>query len=284
MNKDNQIMLTDMLNLSEGELSGARVRLMVSWGENPLDIFLRNPAEINDLHLLNRKSRRDFSEGCTVIALVRMASSNDSWLFTGARTITKVLDKPREDGVGYEAEDIERLVPYFGRVVVHYHNSTQRMIRDLKGIRDELVVTNVLPNLYEGEPFPGFDKVCLTYEKLKSILDHERADWINAFRSQKAVYLITDTSNGKLYVGSATAGGDAGMLLRRWREYAEGQTGGNQGLVELVREMGSDYVKSNFQYSILENYNERTSDDFILSREQWWKRVLCSREHGYNRN
>ena len=74
------------------------------------------------------------------------------------------------------------------------------------------------------------------------------------------------------------------MLLRRWREYAEGQTGGNQGLVELVREMGSDYVKSNFQYSILENYNERTSDDFILSREQWWKRVLCSREHGYNRN
>ena len=32
MDKGSQIMLTDMLNLSERELSGARVRLMVSWG------------------------------------------------------------------------------------------------------------------------------------------------------------------------------------------------------------------------------------------------------------
>ena len=284
MDQVREIMLTDLLNLAEEETARAKVRFIVNWGEDPLDIFLENPREINEIHLLNRKTKRDFSRGDIAIALIRMTSSNDSWLFTAARQITEVFDEPQEDGVGYRAEDIDRLAPYFGRVVVHYHNTTQKMIRKLKGVQDQLVVTNVLPDPYEGEPFPGYDKVCLTYDKLKSILDHDRTDWINALRGQKAVYLITDKSNGKLYVGSATAGGDAGMLLRRWRDYAEGLTGGNEGLIELVKEKGVDYVQANFQYSILENFNEHTDDKYIIGREQWWKRVLCSKEHGYNKN
>lgn len=74
------------------------------------------------------------------------------------------------------------------------------------------------------------------------------------------------------------------MLLSRWRSYIENGHGGNVELKEVVLKKGFEYVKKNFQYSILENYNSRVDDDYILSRESWWKETLKSREFGYNSN
>ena len=34
----------------------------------------------------------------------------------------------------------------------------------------------------------------------------------------------------------------------------------------------------------LENYNARMDDNYILSREKWWKDTLCTRQFGYNKN
>ena len=53
---------------------------------------------------------------------------------------------------------------------------------------------------------------------------------------------------------------------------------------KIVNELGFDYVKQNFQYSILENYNARIDDRVILERENWWKETLQSRAWGYNSN
>lgn len=107
-------------------------------------------------------------------------------------------------------------------------------------------------------------------------------DWLDALRNQKAVYLITDTSNGKMYVGSATA--QYGMLLQRWTNYIDNGHGGNVELKYIVDTKGFDYIKANFQYSVLENYNARMDDNYILSREKWWKDTLCTRQFGYNKN
>ena len=96
------------------------------------------------------------------------------------------------------------------------------------------------------------------------------------------MYLITDTKNGKHYVGSATS--ESGMLLSRWRAYISSGHGGNKELITLVESKGFDYVKQYFQYSILENYNSREDDKKILERESWWKEALKSREFGYNAN
>ena len=51
-----------------------------------------------------------------------------------------------------------------------------------------------------------------------------------------------------------------------------------------IAEKGFDYIKQNFQYSILENYNARVDDRVILDRESWWKETLQSRTFGYNDN
>lgn len=96
------------------------------------------------------------------------------------------------------------------------------------------------------------------------------------------MYLITDKNNGKLYVGSAT--GENGMLLQRWQNYAENGHGGNVELKALIEREGFEYIKQNFQYSILENYNSKVDDESILTRESWWKETLQSRRFGYNSN
>ena len=103
-----------------------------------------------------------------------------------------------------------------------------------------------------------------------------------ALQNQKAVYLITDTYTGKLYVGSATS--QYGMLLQRWSDYIANGHGGNKGLKDIVNSKGFDYVKKYFQYSILENYNVKMDDNYILKREKWWKDTLKSREFGMNEN
>ena len=55
-------------------------------------------------------------------------------------------------------------------------------------------------------------------------------------------------------------------------------------LKELVREKGFDYIKKNFQYTIIENFNAKVDDHYVLERESYWKEVLRSREFGYNKN
>ena len=100
----------------------------------------------------------------------------------------------------------------------------------------------IILTTFDDDDFPGYDRVKLLYPQLRSILDRGKKDWIAALENQKAVYLITDINTGKLYVGSATS--DYGMLLQRWRSYADNGHGGNKRLKEIVDSDGIDYVLS----------------------------------------
>ena len=76
------------------------------------------------------------------------------------------------------------------------------------------------------------------------------------------------------------------MLWSRWSAYVANGHGGNKELVAIVNDVskGFDYVKKHFQYTILENFNSKVDDSYILQREALWKKVLCSKEFGYNDN
>ena len=94
------------------------------------------------------------------------------------------------------------------------------------------------------------------------------------------MYVITDNSTGKQYVGSAY-GGDG--IWSRWCAYAKNGHGGNAELRLLLQDEGAAHA-DNFQYSILEVCDLNTSDDFIIGRESHWKTVLRTREYGLNSN
>lgn len=138
-------------------------------------------------------------------------------------------------------------------------------------------------------PFPGFDRVRLTHHELREMVeDHRYADWRAALSEVQGIYLITDSSNGKQYVGKADGGE---RILGRWTSYARDGHGGNVALRELAfSSAGSTAIKvrtdhaRHFVFSILRVFGPSTSSSEVDVAESHYKRALMTREFGLNRN
>ena len=273
------IYLNDLLNLTKEDLKNAKIRFHQWNGYNdPMELYKNNPDIINNQWLFWRGKQRYFSVGQIAICLLKL--SDERWLLTTVKRISKELGK--NEGINYEGEELKEYNKYFGRVIIKYHKTIPSQGRYYADICNELEVEQILPAIFDGDDFPGYDKVRLSYYQLKTVLDRGKRDWIAALENQKAVYLITDTFNGKMYVGSATS--DKGMLLQRWKEYVKNGHGGNKELKRIVDEQKLCYIEKYFQYSILENYNSKIEDEVIKERESWWKETLKTRQFGYNDN
>lgn len=276
---DALLYLNDLLRIDEAELENVKIRFTQTTGDDDrLAKYLSDPDIINNTAFLWRTNQRYFNVGQTAISLLNL--SHNTWLLTTIKKITKELGIT--GGINYEAEEVEQYTPYFGRVIIKYRKTHQTQGVFAKSIINKLEVAQILPSVFDGEDFPGYDKVKLSFSQLETIIARNKRDWINALEKQKAIYLITDMNNGKQYVGSAY--GENGMLLHRWSNYISNGHGGNRELIELVNQLGFDYVKEHFQYSILENYNARVDKRVILQRESWWKETLGTRIFGYNAN
>lgn len=275
---DGILKLNDLLNLTPEELEVCKIRLNTHNNEtNPIDEFKRDPDSLLKWNYWNSKR---YKVGQISIGLVNMG--NDRWLLFTVGKIIRLLDVDYKKGVGVEYKTYEKYKDLYGRVVIGYHNESQQLFRNAIPLIDQLVVKEILPSVYTGFDFPGYDKVCLSYEELYTIVNGNYPSYQNALKNQKAVYVITDKATGKLYIGSATA--EKGMLLQRWTSYINNGHGGNKALIELVNREGFDYIKHNFQYSIIENYNAIIDDNFVLEREKYWKDVLQTIKFGYNDN
>ncbi len=274
------ILLNHLLEFSIDDYDKIRVKFNQINEENaePKDVYQNRPDEINNNWLFWRKNRRYFSVGQIAVCLVDL--KDNRWLLTTIKEVTKELSV--KNGINYIGKEIDKFKPYFGRVIIKFHKTSRVQVFKFGKVQDKLEVIQILPTVYDGDDFTGYENVCLSFIQLEAILKRGKRDWLAALKNQKAVYLITDKNNGKLYVGSAT--GKNGMLLQRWGNYIATGHGGNKELIELVKEKGIEYIRKYFQYSILENYNMRTDDDYVLQRESWWKEILQSRKFGYNAN
>lgn len=127
-------------------------------------------------------------------------------------------------------------------------------------------------------PFPGYDTVRRTYRELQqAVHDPHYKQWQAALRAVKAIYLITDLSNGKHYVGKADG---ADGLLGRWTAYADNGHGWNKELVNLPKGQCD-----HFQFSILQVFEPKTLDRKVNDAESHYKLALQSRApFGYNAN
>jgi len=143
-------------------------------------------------------------------------------------------------------------------------------------------VQEILREPYSGRSFPGFENIDLSFEELETLVRNNRPDWKAALASVKGIYLISDITTGKHYIGSAS--GDQG-IWSRWCAYVATGHGGNAELRTLVSDPTLDYCRKSFRFALLEFRPSVTSDDVILMRESFWKRILLTRgEYGLNRN
>ena len=208
------------------------------------------------------------------------------FIFGGLYKIKKI-EPEVYDEVGYELTLMEDYKEYRKRLIVKLKKPIGRDLynRLYKNIQDTLEpeVYEIAPNTKLGH-FPGYQNVTLSHPQMQQIISRNEPSWKQALMNVKGVYVITDLSNGKLYIGSASGNTDG--IWQRWSDYAniENLTGGNKLLNEIKLDKGKDYIVNNFQYSILEIFDTKTKANTIINRENYWKNVFCTRKYGMNYN
>ena len=73
-------------------------------------------------------------------------------------------------------------------------------------------------------------------------------------------------------------------IWNRWKDYVADGHGGNKELKKIVKDKGFEYIQNNFHYTLLEQILNTASNEYVISRENYWKEVLLSRKFGYNSN
>ena len=266
------IKLNDILGIEDLETCKVRFLTNLSKDINPLDLFRNNNIEkLMGWLFWNYSNQKSFKVGQTAIGLVR--TQGNKWLLFNVSKVTEDWNKFNDVGFGHEP--LQQYEKYFGRVIVEYNNKSQNLVRLASKVLHECNVAQILEQKYEDDEFPGYDEINLSWDSLSRIIN--KGAWKTALENQKGVYLITDISNGKMYVGSAY--GD-NMIYGRWTQYTNNGHGGNVNL----KSLDFEYIKKNFRYSILEIYKSTTDDKLIIKREAWWKETLLSRKYGYNEN
>ena len=212
------------------------------------------------------------------------------WLFGGVYEVlsSKPIRINNDDGDywKYETKLLDIQKDLIGRAVFYFKKEFRASypmleLKSSNGMSPcEIYVSSILEKMVTIDDFPGFDRVNIDYRTLQLIISDNISSWYSALSNVKGIYLITDKTSGKQYVGSAY--GDE-CIWQRWSEYANNGHGGNVELKELLREKGAEY-KSNFRYAILEICNMSLGNEHILSREKHWKDVLLTRQFGLNKN
>jgi hypothetical protein len=270
-----EIQLIDVLPIENAEEYKLHLGGINEDGEHPLDLYLEDKQSWigwNQWRGPKNEWNRDY-----IFSLIEFYPKSNAWLFGG---IFKVMERKPHS---YVLEVQKKYEMYIGRLIINFYRyqglrgrafRLERYIQDMK-------VNQILEYEYTGEVFPGFENINHDFRILEPIFTTEKGDWKTALENVKGVYIITDRSNGKAYIGSAYG---AYGIWSRWATYIGTLHGGNDELASLIERKGKRYVRDNFIFSLLEVNGMHVPDEVILSRESYWKDKLLTRQHGYNAN
>jgi hypothetical protein len=211
-----------------------------------------------------------------IFSLMNFYTEPGTWMFGG---IFEVIARHSNR---YEVRLCDIASSFVGRLKIRYPYTDRATRVNFEKHFHQMEVGELLPKPFEGQAFPGYTCLDLSFSELEVIVRNRRSDWKQALELAKGIYLITDQSTGRRYVGSAY--GDSG-IWSRWSAYIESGHGGNVELKKLVPKSNLSYCREHFRIALLEHHTITVSDDTILARETFWKRVLLSRgSAGLNRN
>ena len=243
-------------------------------GDNePLDEWLVDRD--NWVYWQESRPKKDEFNRDFIFSLMNFYSEKDVWLFGG---IFYVSERHKDR---YEVKLTDQGEAFIGRLKIFRRFRAMAGRVNLEKHYGDFEVSEILREPYSGRTFPGYESIDLSFTELSTLMQNDRPDWKSALKNVKGVYLITDKSTGKRYVGSAC--GDQG-IWSRWEEYAISGHGWNKELQELVGD-GLDYPRKNFKFTLLEYRPAPTPDKTIIARESYWKEVLLTRgKYGLNQN
>ena len=251
------------------------------------DLLLEDKPEWIEMNAYKTKqANNNLNKAKYLLAFAQYYPYGPNYYIFGGMYKVEIIDENIENDIGYNLTLMDDYKEYIKRLII----KLERPIGwDIYNKKYESVQKSLNPEIYELAPstklgtFPGYNSVKLSHKDLQRIVNNDEPSWKNALSNVKGIYVITDKSTGKLYIGSAS--GNAEGIWQRWSNYADikNLTGGNKFFEEL-KDTDYQYIIDNFSYSILEIFDMRTKQEDILNRENFWKDVLKTREFGMNRN
>ena len=267
--------LIDLIKLCGVSLSNYKIHCATSLSHPPLEAFFDGKFR----QWQERQNQKNF-ECDQILSLIHLGGSR--WLFAG---VFKVLGvKPgathNPEGFTYSTSEVEGLNHLTGRAIVRFEKKFRASYLLGPKHENQLFIDAIREQPMSIGDFQGYNLVRLSHAMLRTVVREANPSWKTALGNVAGVYVITDTSSGRLYVGSAYGGVG---IWQRWSEYAKTLHGGNKELRALLGDKGQDHTEQ-LQFSILEVCDLNSSDDYVIGREGHWKQVLMTREFGLNRN
>ena len=223
----NSIKLNDILKLDNVSNVKIRFNLMFDQNWNPIELFKNGDlSTMLKGQYWNYNKNKSYKAGQITIGLVKIKPNEDLWLLFHIGQVTKDLNIL--NGVGYEYQTVAAYEKFVGRLVIKFKNKAQTMIRNAHSVIEDCYVSQILPEIFDNDLFSGYENINISWSEMKRVL--EKDNWKTALQNQKGVYLLTDKSNGRMYVGSAYG---EEMIMGRWKAYIKTGHGGNAALKKL---------------------------------------------------
>jgi len=285
------IKFTEFLPVPDPARTKVKFNIKDGAGGLPAWELLRHEDQVPWLNMIRYRaegnSNNNLDGADYVLAFAQYLPLGPNYFIFGGLFETHMIIPKINRGSGYALTLLPQHSEYIRRLIVKLDvppgQSYLRWYESLQSSKASPIIYELAPDTKLGT-FPGYQNVLLRHAEMQLIIKHAEPSWRNALSNVKAVYVITDTSDGRLYVGSASGEGEG--LWQRWASYANVKqlTGGNIKLEALLAERGPDHIVNNFQYSILEIFDKKTRDETIQLRESFWKLALNSRANGLNAN
>ena len=253
----------------------------------PIDVFTQSfekwqnnwNGSFHSNHCWNRKY---------VFSMIELPSQPDNWLFGGIFEVLSYSLKRNRKGIKkvfYKLDLSDYGSALIGRLIIHWVKDARAKGRKPETMLFNMTVSEILPELYVGEDFPGYSSINHNYGVLEKLWKDSKQDWVSALSNCQGVYLITDTKMGLRYVGSAY--GQEGIWSRWGNYFKTGGHANNKQLKQflLKKRKSVEYARKNFKFSLLEQASSRDSEQYIIQRENYWKDILLTRgKYGLNEN
>ena len=171
------ISLNDLFHLSLDEINNSKIELNQQAGRNGepfIDRYLKYSRQEKEGGTCKNCSywgwygeKTNYKIGQLAFSFIRM-QDKDEWLFVSAARIVSI---PENDFA--KVEILDKFKSLFGRVIIKYKkgNTFSRYVFNLNNLINDIVVKEILPSIYDGEKFEGYDKVHLPFKKLADIFN-----------------------------------------------------------------------------------------------------------------
>jgi hypothetical protein len=215
-----------------------------------------------------------------IFSLAQDRTDPTLWLFGGVWEVVGRRPEPRQHSYDVLLRN-DLMGPFIKRLYVRLALAGRNRRRNMEACLDDMTVSTIAEQPFDGDPFPGHDRINHSLAEIQVIVKQRRPDWRIALEHMKGVYVIHDEVTGEPYVGSAY--GDTG-IWQRWSQYALTLHGDNIGLKAHLAATGEDRFRKTMRFALLEFWSMRTDDKHVTDREIYWKEILRSRTLGHNRN